>query len=126
MKLLLDTHVFIWATTATSLLSAKVLDLLGDTDNEVMVSAVSAYEIEFKRPRDGELQRMPSDLNEAARFQNFSWLPMSWRHARDAGLLPMHHRDPWDRILVAQALAEGAALVSIDRQLGVYAAQVVW
>ncbi len=126
MKLLIDTHVLVWATTATGLLPDRVTDLISDVTNDILVSAVSAYEIEFKRARDVRLQRMPSDLNEAIRRQGFLWLDVSWRHTRTAGRLPVHHRDPWDRILVAQALEEGIGLISVDRRLAAYPVTILW
>jgi PIN domain nuclease of toxin-antitoxin system len=126
MKLLIDTHAFIWVTTNTALLSARAASLLDDLTNEIYVSAVSAYEIENKRSRDLELQRMPFDLNVSVAQMGFQWLPVTWEHAREAGRLPLHHRDPWDRILIAQALVEDARLVSIDRQLAAYAVPIEW
>ena len=106
MKLLIYTHALIWVTTDTGLLSARAASLLADLTNEIHVSAVSAYEIEYKRSRDPELQRMPFDLNDCVALMGFQWLPVTWEHAREAGRLPQHHGDPWDRLLIAQALME--------------------
>jgi len=126
MKLLIDTHVFIWVTTNSNLMSKRAAALLADADNEIHLSAVSAYEIEFKRPRDVELQRMPPDLSETLAFMGFHWLPVTWEHASLAARLPLHHRDPWDRILIAQSIVEDARLVSIDRQFSGYGVPLLW
>jgi len=77
MKLLIDTHVFIWVTTKSNLMSNRAAALLADTANEIYVSAVSAYEIEFKRPRDVELQRMPPDLSIDRQFSAYE-APVEW------------------------------------------------
>jgi len=126
MKLLLDTHAFVWVTTNTALLSSRATSLLSDPDNEIQVSAVSAYEIENKRSRDAELQRMPFNLNDSVALMGFRWLPVTWRHAQEAARLPSHHRDPWDRILIAQALMEESRLLSVDRQFEAYDVRVEW
>jgi PIN domain nuclease of toxin-antitoxin system len=126
MKLLLDTHAFVWVTTNTALLSPRATSLLSDPDNEIQVSAVSAYEIENKRSRDAELQRMPFNLNDSVALMGFRWLPVTWEHAQEAARLPSHHRDPWDRILIAQALTEDSRLVSVDRQFEAYNVRVEW
>ena len=100
--------------------------MLSDPDNEIQVSAVTAYEIENKRSRDAELQRMPFNLNDSVALMGFRWLPVTWQRAQEAARLPSHHRDPWDRILIAQALMEDSRLVSVDRQFEAYNVRVEW
>ena len=126
MLLLLDTHALVWSLTSRSRFSAEVLDSISDVGNDVWVSAISAYEIEYKRPRDPELQKMPADLDDAVRRQGLSWLPMTATHGATAARLPLHHPDPWDRILVAQAMLEGMTLVTIDRKLSRYGVPTLW
>ena len=126
MKLLLDTHAFVWAAVEPDRLSARVTALLTDRRNAVLVSAASAYEIEYKRLRDAALTRMPLDLLAAVEAMDFAWLAMSPDHAVAAGRLPRLHGDPFDRILMAQAQAEGAALVTLDSQLPAYGVSIVW
>ncbi len=126
MKLLLDTHAFIWAVAASRRLSGKARDLLSDRQNQVLVSSASAYEIEFKRPRSAELAGLPADLDEAVRGLDFEWLSISHDHAMAAGRLPRLHGDPFDRIIVAQALLEQATVVTCDGLLGPYGAPVIW
>ena len=126
MRLLLDTHAFIWSLVDRSKLSARALDAISDVENEVLASAVAAYEIEYKRPRDSELQRMPTDLDRVVKVQGFSWVGISWEDARDAARLPLIHRDPWDRLLVAQAQRYGARLVTRDPSIASYNVTTLW
>ena len=126
MKLLIDTHAFVWATIEPFRLSARVRDLIADPENICLVSAVSAYEILFKRENDAALRRLPEDLVQAVAQTDFEWLSIDVRHASAAARLPRHHRDPWDRILIAQAMAEDADLVSADRRLSAYDARLIW
>src|SRR5271155_13001 len=114
MKVLLDTHAFVWAIARSHLLSKRAAGLIEDTGNIVLVSAVSAYEIEFKRPRDATLAALPADLDAAVVLQGFDWLPLSPAHAVAAGRLPRLAGDPFDRFLAAQALAENATLLTRD------------
>ena len=126
MKLILDTHAFIWAAIEPGRLSARVADLLMDRSNTVLVSAASAYEIEFKRSRDEQLMGLPLNLRIAVEMMDFAWLPVGPDHAIAAGRLPRLHGDPFDRILVAQALSEHAALVTLDSRLPPYGATTLW
>lgn len=120
MRLLLDTHAFVWSVLEPERLSTEVIERLSNPLNDVLVSAACVYEIDYKRPFDAELQRMPFDLNDAVSAQSFAWLDLSWRHMREAARLPVHHRDPWDRMLIAQALLEDAVLVTADRKIALY------
>ncbi|HEY5105590.1 MAG TPA: type II toxin-antitoxin system VapC family toxin [Caulobacteraceae bacterium] len=126
MKLLLDTHAFVWATTQPERLSAQALDAITDRTNVVMASAICAYELALKRPRDPELQRMPPDLDEAVTGQDFLWLSVTAHHAITAGRLPRLHGDPFDRILAAQAMIEQAAIVTCDPRLAAFGGVIVW
>lgn len=126
MKLLLDTHALVWAAVAPEKLSVRVRDLLHDLDNDIVVSAACAYEIEFKRDRDASLLGMPLDLERAVIERGFGWLEITPSHAAAAGRLPRLHGDPFDRILVAQALLDGLPLVSIDEKLPAYGVAVIW
>ncbi len=113
MKLLLDTHALIWWATLHPHLSAKVEKTLRALDSEVYVSAASAWEIAIKA-RIGKLD-WPAEagsVNDYVIGQGFRALPISLEHAERAGRLPIEHRDPFDRMLIAQALAENMLLVS--------------
>jgi PIN domain nuclease of toxin-antitoxin system len=118
VRLLLDTHVLIWALSLDERLVAAIADLLEDPANEVHVSAASAWEVAIKRAL-GQLQA-PEDLAEAINSVGFGSLPITVGHALRAGGLPAHHRDPFDRMLVAQAQIEGLAIVTRDEQIARY------
>ena len=126
MRLLLDTHALVWAALAPSRLSLRARDLIVDPENDRMVSTASAYEIEYKRQRDPDLSRLPTDLDELRGALVFEWLPVDEGHATQAGRLPRHHRDPWDRIIVAQALAENLTVISADKAFLIYGAKLEW
>lgn len=126
MRLLLDTHVLVWAALDPSRLAPRARDLIADPDNDRLVSTASAYEIEYKRERDPALSRLPHDWTPLQDLLVFDWLPIDEDHAMAAGRLPRHHGDPWDRIIVAQALAERLAIVSADRALPLYGVRPEW
>jgi PIN domain nuclease of toxin-antitoxin system len=126
VKLLLDTHAFVWAIAQSRLLSARAASLMADDTNIVWVSAVSAYEIEYKRRRDPVLSMLPADLDEAVNLQGFEWLAVQPAHAIAAGRLPRLHGDPFDRMLAAQALAEQATLLTRDPLVAAYGPVVAW
>lgn len=126
MKVLIDTHVLIWWLTDVEQLSEPVFALLNDPDNTVLVSAVSGYEIELKRPFDTLLQKLPLNLEDALVEQGFDWLPISPSEMIEAGRLPRHHRDPWDRILIAQGLLGALPIVTADTIFPVYDVPTIW
>lgn len=128
MKLLLDTHTFLWWITDDPQLSKKARELISDGHNILYWSAASSWEVSIKYA----LGRMP--LPEAPeRFlpaeigkNRLESLPIIDAHAFQAGQLPHHHRDPFDRMLVAQAQVESLALLSNDRQLNHYDVDIRW
>ncbi len=126
MRLLLDTHAFVWAIARPALLSRRAAALIVDTDNVILISAVSAYEIEFKRSRDPLLGALPADLGEAVGLAGYEWLSLTREHAAMAGRLPRLSGDPFDRILAAQGLIEPATVVTKDPAVGAYGAVTAW
>ena len=116
MRLLLDSHVLLWLTTDS--LPAETTDALVAETNELLVSAVTIWELEIKRLK-GKLVA-PNDLLERADSAGLRFVDLTARHALDAARLPQHHRDPFDRLLVAQAQGEAATLVTSDAQLAAY------
>lgn len=126
MKLLLDTHAIVWWLSSPQVLSRVAFAAIGDEANEVLVSAACGYEIEIKRDRDETLRRVPEQLHETVIAQGFIWLPISAEHAVTAARLPLHHRDPWDRILVAQATEQDAVLVTCDGRISAYDVSTLW
>lgn len=118
MRLLLDTHVLLWSLTEPRKLRRETREALEDEHNDVFVSAVSGWEIAVKRAL-GKL-RAPDDLEAGVRQQGFLPLHLTFLHAEQAGALPPHHGDPFDRMLVAQAQVEGLAIVTRDARIPLY------
>ena len=117
-RFLLDTHAVLWALAEPSKLSRPARMALEDAANEVYVSVVSGWEIAIKRAL-GKLEA-PDDLGSAIRIQGFEPLLVTFHHAEHAGGLPPHHRDPFDRMLIAQAQAEGLIIVTRDSDIPLY------
>ncbi|MEU8244300.1 type II toxin-antitoxin system VapC family toxin [Actinoplanes missouriensis] len=117
MSLLLDTHVALWAIVGDPTLSDEFLDRLRH-DPDIYLSPVTLWEITIKQAT-GKLAG-PPDLAERVRDMGFRELPVSSAHAIAAGRLPAHHRDPFDRMLVAQAVVDGLTLVSRDASIALY------
>jgi PIN domain nuclease of toxin-antitoxin system len=115
MRLLLDTHVFLWAVSGSPRLGASVRRRLQAAD-QVLVSAASIWEIAIKA-RLGKIQADADALVEAIDASGFVELPVLSRHAAEVSRLPMHHNDPFDRLLVAQARAEPLRLLTADAML---------
>lgn len=122
MKLLLDTHVLLWAAADSPRIKAIRKRLLAP-DNEVFFSVASLWEIAIKASL-GKLQADAAEIREAAIDNGFLELPVLGQHALHVGGLPWHHRDPFDRLLVAQAAAEPMRLLTADDQLLAYGGQV--
>lgn len=118
MKLLLDTHTMIWAFSAPRLLSAQARDAISAGENEVFVSVISPWEVAIKRSK--KRLRAPDDLGDALEAHRFQLLPVLLRHTGAIDSLPNHHGDPFDRMLVAQAIIDGLTLVTSDRALQRY------
>lgn len=112
MNLLLDTHVLLWAIDQPEHLDETAREAIRDSHNRVVVSAASAWEIAIKRGL-GKL-RFDADLAEMLDAVGFDPLAVGFEHARVAGALPAVHRDPFDRVLVAQAQVEALTLVTRD------------
>ena len=112
MNLLLDTHVLLWWLEDNPVLSEKARGAIARGRNVVFVSAATAWEIAIKK-RLGKLQA-PDNLEEVIAANRFEPLPISIAHALAVAELPQHHRDPFDRMLVAQAKAENLTLVTRD------------
>ena len=117
-RVLLDTHVVLWALAEPAKLARPARSALEDAQNEVLVSVVSAWEIAIKRAL-GKLDA-PDDLEAAITMQGFEPLLLTFHHAAQASGLPPHHRDPFDRMLIAQAQAEGLILVTRDSNIPLY------
>ena len=117
-RLLLDTHVFVWSLSKVAELADNARAAIADPRNDVFVSAITGWEISVKRAK-GRI-RAPDNLEALVTERGFAHLPLTFHHAEQAGNLPMHHRDPFDRFLIAQAQAEGLVLVTRDARIPLY------
>jgi len=127
MNLLVDSHALLWWFASPSQLSARAWDALKGSGNQVYVSAAVAWELSIK-VNLGKLdaERLISDLASVLFERRFRRLAISVDHAIRAGALPPHHRDPFDRMLVAQAQALGFSIVSADATLDRYGVTRIW
>lgn len=123
-RLLLDTHTLLWWLEDDPALSSGAREAIADPANEPMVSTASLWEIAIKRSL-GKLA-VPDDLPDRVANEGFGWLPVSALHAWRVRELPRHHRDPFDRMLVAQALIERLPLVTVDARLADYGVDARW
>lgn len=124
MKLLLDTHAALWWMSGDRRLGEDTAGMLTDDANQLLLSAAVVWEVAIKRSL-GKL-RTPGDLASALLGVGAQPLAISVAHAAAVEDLPWHHRDPFDRMLVAQASVEGAAIVSRDEALRPYGVMLVW
>lgn len=123
MRVLLDTHVLLWTLSEPERIGPEAADTFRDRVTVTLISAASLWEIAIKRAA-GRLTA-PDDLPRRVRDLGHEILGMSAEHAWMAGQLPPYHQDPFDRMLVAQALLEDVALVTHDQQLFAYGARIV-
>ena len=121
MNYLLDTHLVVWSITESTRLGADVRALLEDPANQPYVSVVSIWEVAIKHAlKKPEFTINPQHLRSAIRKTEFRELPVSGEHAVAVHGLPKIHKDPFDRILVAQAIVEGFTLLTVDSILARY------
>ncbi|MBI2059872.1 MAG: type II toxin-antitoxin system VapC family toxin [Nitrospirae bacterium] len=121
MRLLVDTHVLLWAVAEPGRIPKSHRDHIESPDSEVLFSAASIWELAIKL-QVGRIQ-LPVDLEEitaAAVRMGFSELPVTSAHSAEIRRLPLHHRDPFDRLLLAQSLHEPARFLTADRALAAY------
>jgi PIN domain nuclease of toxin-antitoxin system len=123
VRLLLDSHVFLWWRAADPRLDRDVTRKVLDAA-EVFVSAATAWELGLKVSL-GKL-RVPDPIEDGVRDSGFQQLPVTFEHTRIATFLPLHHKDPFDRMLVAQARAESLTLVTHDRAMEPYDVPILW
>jgi len=124
MNLLLDTHVFLWAVDNNPNLSPVAREAIVDGGNIVYVSAASAWEISIKRGI-GKLKIPESDYLEELRLHRFTPLNITTEHALAVEKLPAHHKDPFDRMLIAQAQEERLTLVTRDPRIKAYDVRII-
>lgn len=127
MSLLLDTNVFLWAAEKNPRLTPRLIERLMDPNEVVYVSAVSAWEISTKWSK-GQI-KLPQEpdafLRSAVANAGYSQLSISFSHAAAVGLLPNHHKDPFDRLIIVQARATGFRVLTSDRVFLKYDVEIV-
>ncbi len=128
MKYLLDTHVLIWWITSDARLSTAAKDLIRSHRNNIFWSVASSWEISIKYALGKlEFDEPPETLIPAQlEINHIQILPILNAHAFLAGQLPVHHKDPFDRMLVAQARIESLGIISNDSKLGLYDVDIYW
>lgn len=125
MRLLIDTHLLLWAIAEPQKLPESARERLESTENDVLFSPVSLWELAIKLQIGRlDLPVSPDDIARAASSMGFEELPVTSSHAAAVIRLPLYHRDPFDRLLVAQAMQEPARFLTVDRQLGRYSEMV--
>jgi len=128
MKVLLDTHAFLWLITGDDRLSENARQTFLNTENSLFFSAASLWEICIKKSlgkislKDGWFQMIKEEME----INTIQWLPIEMIHCAEVTGLPFHHRDPFDRMLIAQAIVEEMKLLSRDSRLSDYAIELIW
>ena len=121
MNLLLDTHLLLWAAFRPDRLSPDAAAMIADPDNDLWFSAASIWEVAVKRALDRPDFRVdPGVLRAGLLANDYTELPIAGRHCLGLSGLPRLHADPFDRILIAQALAEGMMLLTADARIAAY------
>lgn len=128
MRALLDTHTFLWWTTDDPQLSPRGREIIGDASNQLFLSTASGWEMAIKA-RLGKLH-LPNDLESFVTGQlvinSIESVPVQMSHALHTYALPDYHRDPFDRLLVAQARLENLPILTADPQISRYSVEVIW
>jgi PIN domain nuclease of toxin-antitoxin system len=128
MKLLLDTHTFIWWAIQKARLSAAALAAMQNTQNQLMLSIASLWETQLKTQLGKLHFNLPLSqlIEDQQRINGLQLLPIEPDHIYALGQLPYRHKDPFDRLLIAQTLTENLPMVSADPEFTTYPVQIIW
>lgn len=126
MRYLLDSQCLYAAAFASHTLSSAVSSALGDPQSECFVSPISVYELELKKALGKLTYPDVADWGAVLARNAYELAPLAVAHSVLAAHLPMHHRDPWDRLLIAQAMSEGFVLIARDRKFASYNVRTLW
>ena len=127
MRLLLDTHAFLWFVVGDARLSRRALHTIENDEAELFLSVASVWEMAIKSSMRRLTLPLPVTAYIAEKIENgFRVLPIEWEYAAAVENLPFHHRDPFDRLIIAQALAENMPIVTADPVFRAYHTKVIW
>lgn len=128
MRALLDTHAFIWWANADSFMSKTARDAIGDATNEIFLSSVTPWEMAIKIALGKLALSVPLNtfISSQISLYGFLPLPVNFEHAYRVGMLPPHHGDPFDRLLIAQAMEENLVLLTHDVKFAPYKVATLW
>ncbi len=127
MKLLLDSHTFLWWASEPAKLSSTALTLCSDPANSLLLSSASAWEVQIKHSLGKLGLTLPlSTLLAQQRANGLGILPVTVDHVLLLDTLPYHHKDPFDRLIIAQAIVEGASVVTADQAFSHYSVSTIW
>lgn len=128
MRLLLDSHVFVWMHDQPNKLSPAVKNALTDPANQIFLSVASAWELQIKiiLGKFGLSDKLENVITQQRQANNLQMIPVELSHILYLENIPFHHKDPFDRILIAQAAAENMTLVSADRHFSNYKVSLLW
>lgn len=128
MNVLLDTHAFLWFTGADKRLSATARSTIEDPENSCLLSMASAWELSIKASQ-GKItfdEPFESFLPEQLRLNGFDFFNITWQHVAQVHSLPFHHRDPFDRLIVSQALVDELPVITRDGSFTAYGVETIW
>jgi PIN domain nuclease of toxin-antitoxin system len=125
VRLLLDTHAYLWWLQDAPRLSSAAREAVAEPGSLVFVSAATVWEMAIKQAL-GRIDPAGADLVAEIEANDFVELPIAGRHAQAAGVLPRHHDDPFDRMLIAQARLEGLTCVTLDASFAAYDVATIW
>jgi PIN domain nuclease of toxin-antitoxin system len=127
MRCLLDSHTFLWFLHGDKRLGEEALRTISNIENEVLLSVASLWELAIKLSLNKlELDRPFSDLARQLIVNELGFLGMEFKHLLPLTILPFHHRDPFDRLLIAQAISEGIPILTADPAFRDYPVQIIW
>jgi PIN domain nuclease of toxin-antitoxin system len=127
MKYLIDTHILIWHGENNSALEQPVLNILNNLENEILISHASLWEIAIKVSLGKLKLGFPLNRLEEVLFENgFTLLAFDFAHYQTLSSLPFHHNDPFDRMIIAQAISENVEIVTHDEKFELYPVSVIW
>lgn len=123
MRLLLDTHTLIWGISEPEKLSKKTKELLSDVDNIILVSTASLWELQIKRSLNKII--LPEDFIPQLQKNGYELLNISYKHIERLDEIPLIHRDPFDRMLIAQSMYENVPLITKDSEIAKYNVKII-